>query len=96
MVRDKEAMTVGALLSALTDFVNNENVESTCAFLAQEITNKWIELAKTPITSRPHSQSWWNEQCRIPSLLDSLPPPSLLTLCVFPSLPTSPCDLFFS
>ena len=23
------------------------------------------ELAKTPITSRPHSQSWWNEQCRI-------------------------------
>ena len=29
------------------------------------MTVKWIELAKMPITSRPHSQSWWNEQCRI-------------------------------
>ena len=27
--------------------------------------SKWNELAKTPVTSRPHSQSWWNEQCRI-------------------------------
>ncbi|KAF8624646.1 hypothetical protein AX14_011713 [Amanita brunnescens Koide BX004] len=29
------------------------------------MTSKWAQLAKTPITSRPHSQSWWNEQCRI-------------------------------
>ena len=57
--------TVGALLSALTEFINNDNFESTCAFLVQEMTDKWNELAKTPITSRPHSQSWWNEQCRI-------------------------------
>ena len=57
--------TVGALLSALTEFINRDNFESTCAFLVQEMTSKWSDLAKTPITSRPHSQSWWNEQCRI-------------------------------
>ncbi|KAF8623998.1 hypothetical protein AX14_011843, partial [Amanita brunnescens Koide BX004] len=56
---------IGSLFSALTDFVNNENVEDTCAFLAQEMAAKWAQLAKTPVTSRPHSQSWWNEQCRI-------------------------------
>ncbi|KAF8645578.1 hypothetical protein AX14_009208 [Amanita brunnescens Koide BX004] len=56
---------VGSLLSALTDFVNVDNVEETCAFIVQEMTSKWAQLAKTPITSRPHSQSWWNEQCRI-------------------------------
>ncbi|KAF8644588.1 hypothetical protein AX14_009386 [Amanita brunnescens Koide BX004] len=57
--------TVGALLSALTGFVSNDNFENTCAFLVQEMTVKWTKLAKSPITSRPHSQSWWNEQCRI-------------------------------
>ncbi|KAF8657428.1 hypothetical protein AX14_007880, partial [Amanita brunnescens Koide BX004] len=48
---------IGSLLSALTDFVNTENVEDTCAFLVQEMTAKWDQLTKTPITSRPHSQS---------------------------------------
>ena len=42
---------VGSLLSALTDFVNVDNVEETCAFLVQEMTSKWTQLAKTPITS---------------------------------------------
>ena len=56
---------VGTLLSALTGFVNNDNVEDTCTFLAHEMAAKWTELAKTPFTSRPHSQPWWNDQCRI-------------------------------
>ncbi|KAF8686575.1 hypothetical protein AX14_003852 [Amanita brunnescens Koide BX004] len=56
---------VGGLLSALTDFVTKDNVEDTCAFLVHEMTNKWSELAKTPLTSRPHSQLWWNNQCHI-------------------------------
>ena len=42
---------IGSLLSALTDFVNNKNVEDTCAFLVQEMTAKWVQLAKTPTTS---------------------------------------------
>ncbi|KAF8677319.1 hypothetical protein AX14_004805 [Amanita brunnescens Koide BX004] len=56
---------VGSLLSALTGFVNGDNIEDTCDFLVREISNKWSELAKTPITPCPHSQSWWNEQCWI-------------------------------
>ncbi|KAF8643080.1 hypothetical protein AX14_009641, partial [Amanita brunnescens Koide BX004] len=42
---------IGSLFSALSDFVNNENVEDTCAFLAQEMAAKWAQLAKTPVTS---------------------------------------------
>ncbi|KAF8678629.1 hypothetical protein AX14_004688 [Amanita brunnescens Koide BX004] len=55
----------GSLFSALNGFVDKNNFEVTCAFLAREITTKWDELAKTPVTSRPHSQSWWNDQCHI-------------------------------
>ena len=56
---------VGSLLSTLTGFVNNGNIEDTCNFLTRKMMTKWAELAKTPVTSRPHSQSWWNDQCRI-------------------------------
>ncbi|KAF8666335.1 hypothetical protein AX14_006486 [Amanita brunnescens Koide BX004] len=56
---------VGGLFSTLNDFVDKDNFEVTCAFLLREITTKWNELAKMPVTSRPHSQSWWNDQCRI-------------------------------
>ena len=53
-VRNKEAM----------DIVTSLNVEDTCQELSRLISEKWNSLAKTPITSRPHGTSWWNDQCQ--------------------------------
>ncbi|KAF8634021.1 hypothetical protein AX14_010691 [Amanita brunnescens Koide BX004] len=40
------------------------NVEHVCRKLSVLIMEKWEKLAKTPITSRPHGTSWWNDQCQ--------------------------------
>ncbi|KAF8657821.1 hypothetical protein AX14_007828, partial [Amanita brunnescens Koide BX004] len=48
----------------MTGIVTSLNVEDTCQELSRLISEKWNSLAKTPLTSRPHGTSWWNDQCQ--------------------------------
>ncbi|KAF8694561.1 hypothetical protein AX14_002002 [Amanita brunnescens Koide BX004] len=55
---------LGSVLAALPDLGDPLDVEDTGRGLMELINEKWNSLAKTPITSRPHGTSWWNDQCQ--------------------------------
>ncbi|KAF8677861.1 hypothetical protein AX14_004770 [Amanita brunnescens Koide BX004] len=61
---DEFCFFLGSALASLPSLVTRMNVEDTCRSLSELITNRWESLAKTPITSRPHGMSWWNDQCQ--------------------------------
>ena len=55
---------LGSTLAAMPSLGATLDVEETCQGLSNLILEKWNSLAKTPITSRPHGTSWWNDQCQ--------------------------------
>ncbi|KAF8639062.1 hypothetical protein AX14_010125, partial [Amanita brunnescens Koide BX004] len=55
---------LGSALASLPAILSDGNVEETCQQLLQLVVDKWDSLAKTPLTSRPHGASWWNDQCQ--------------------------------
>ncbi|KAF8660927.1 hypothetical protein AX14_007307 [Amanita brunnescens Koide BX004] len=55
---------LGSALASLQGLMTTMSVEDTCFQLSTLITEKWDSLAKTPLTSRPHGTSWWNDQCQ--------------------------------
>ena len=55
---------LGSTLAAIPDLGASPDVEETCQGLSNLIVEKWNSLAKTPMTSRPHGTSWWNDQCQ--------------------------------
>ena len=61
---DELCFFIGSLLAALPDLGTNINVEDTCKYVSDQISEKWNSLAKTPITSRPHGTSWWSGECQ--------------------------------
>ncbi|KAF8633624.1 hypothetical protein AX14_010718, partial [Amanita brunnescens Koide BX004] len=61
---DELCLFIGSLLAALPDLGPNMDVESAGKYISDQICNKWESLAKTPITSRPHGTSWWNDECQ--------------------------------
>ncbi|KAF8641770.1 hypothetical protein AX14_009831 [Amanita brunnescens Koide BX004] len=61
---DEFCFFLGSALASLPDLMATLNVEDTCRKLSALIAEKWDSLAKTPITSRPHGTSWWNDQCQ--------------------------------
>ncbi|KAF8675619.1 hypothetical protein AX14_005072 [Amanita brunnescens Koide BX004] len=61
---DEFCFYLGSTLASLPGLLSTMSVEETCQQLSQLITDKWDSLAKTPITSRPHGTSWWNDQCQ--------------------------------
>ena len=62
---DEFCFFLGSTLAAIPDLGMDLDVENTGQGLSQLLTDKWASLAKTPITSRPHGSSWWNEECQI-------------------------------
>ncbi|KAF8668547.1 hypothetical protein AX14_006143, partial [Amanita brunnescens Koide BX004] len=61
---DEFCFFLGSALASLPELLVSMGVEETCQQLSQLIADKWDSLAKTPITSRPHGASWWNDQCQ--------------------------------
>ena len=61
---DEFCFFLGSALASLPGLMTAWNVEDTCDKLSEIIAEKWNSLAKTPITSRPHGTSWWNDQCQ--------------------------------
>ncbi|KAF8691631.1 hypothetical protein AX14_002742 [Amanita brunnescens Koide BX004] len=61
---DEFCFFLGSALASLPDLMVTLSVEDTCHRLSALIAEKWDSLAKTPITSRPHGTSWWNDQCQ--------------------------------
>ncbi|KAF8697770.1 hypothetical protein AX14_001185 [Amanita brunnescens Koide BX004] len=61
---DELCFFIGSLLAAISDLGPNMDVEGTCKYVSNQISVKWNSLAKTPITSRPHGTSWWNNKCQ--------------------------------
>ena len=61
---DEFCFFLGSVLAALPNLGDPLNVEDTGQGLMTLIDEKWNSLAKTPITSRPHGTSWWNDQCQ--------------------------------
>ncbi|KAF8661440.1 hypothetical protein AX14_007234 [Amanita brunnescens Koide BX004] len=61
---DEFCFFLGSTLASIPDLGPELNVEETGQGLSLLITEKWDSLAKTPITSRPHGTSWWNDQCQ--------------------------------
>ena len=61
---DEFCFYLGSALASLPGLLSTMSVEETCQQLSQLIRDKWDSLAKTPITSRPHGTSWWNDQCQ--------------------------------
>ena len=61
---DEFCFYLGSALASLPDLLSTMGVEETCQQLSQLISDKWDSLSKTPITSRPHGASWWNDQCQ--------------------------------
>ena len=61
---DEFCFFLGSALASLPDLLATMDVEEACHQLSQLIGDKWDSLAKTPITSRPHGASWWNDQCQ--------------------------------
>ena len=55
---------LGSTLAAIPSLGEKFDVEETCQGLSNLILEKWNSLAKTPIMSRPHGASWWNDQCQ--------------------------------
>ena len=61
---DEFCFFLGSALASIPDLMSMLNVEDVCRKLSALIAEKWESLAKTPITSRPHGTSWWNDQCQ--------------------------------
>ncbi|KAF8670793.1 hypothetical protein AX14_005802 [Amanita brunnescens Koide BX004] len=61
---DEFCFFLGSALASLPSLMTTMNVEDTCHQLSTLIADKWYSLAKTPVTSRPHGTSWWNDQCQ--------------------------------
>ena len=61
---DEFCFFLGSALASLPSLMTTMNTEDTCRQLSTLLIDKWDSLAKTPITSRPHGTSWWNEQCQ--------------------------------
>ena len=61
---DELCFFIGSLLAALPDLGPDIDVENAGKYISDQISNKWESLAKTPITSRPHGTSWWNDECQ--------------------------------
>ena len=61
---DEFCFFLGSALASLPSLMTTLSVEDTCHKLSALIGEKWDSLAKTPITSRPHGASWWNDQCQ--------------------------------
>ena len=61
---DEFCFFLGSALASLPQLLTSMNVEEACQQLSKLIADKWDSLAKTPITSRPHGASWWNDQCQ--------------------------------
>ena len=61
---DEFCFFLGSALASLPGLMTTLDVDSVCRNLSVLITEKWESLAKTPITSRPHGVSWWNDQCQ--------------------------------
>ena len=55
---------LGSVLTSLPELLATTGVEDTCQRLSTLLADKWDTLAKTPVTSRPHGRSWWNDQCQ--------------------------------
>ena len=55
---------LGSALSSLPGLMATMTVDDTCHQLSAMIADKWDSLAKTPLSSRPHGTSWWNDQCQ--------------------------------
>ncbi|KAF8633858.1 hypothetical protein AX14_010704, partial [Amanita brunnescens Koide BX004] len=60
---DEFCLFLGSILAAIPDLGDTLDVENTGQGLMTLIDEKWSSLSKTPITSRPHGASWWNDQC---------------------------------
>ncbi|KAF8680852.1 hypothetical protein AX14_004444 [Amanita brunnescens Koide BX004] len=61
---DELCFFIGSLLAAIPSLGLVLNVEDACTHISDQINAKWSSLAKTPITSRPHGASWWNDECQ--------------------------------
>ncbi|KAF8675654.1 hypothetical protein AX14_005044, partial [Amanita brunnescens Koide BX004] len=61
---DEFCFFLGSALASLPVLLTTMGVEDTCQQLSTLLADKWDSLAKTPITSRPHGASWWNNQCQ--------------------------------
>ncbi|KAF8675296.1 hypothetical protein AX14_005148, partial [Amanita brunnescens Koide BX004] len=61
---DEFCFFLGSALASLPNLTIATNVENTCQQLSTLLVDKWNSLAKTPISSRPHGTSWWNDQCQ--------------------------------
>ena len=61
---DEYCFFLGSALASLPNLMATMSIEDTCQQLSAILTDKWESLAKTPITSRPHGTSWWNDQCQ--------------------------------
>ena len=61
---DEFCFFLGSALASLPGLMATMGVEDTCHQLSTLLADKWNSLAKTPITSRPHGTSWWNDQCQ--------------------------------
>ncbi|KAF8645561.1 hypothetical protein AX14_009211, partial [Amanita brunnescens Koide BX004] len=61
---DEFCFFLGSTIAALPDLSHTLGVDDLCRNLSTLISDKWDSLAKTPITSRPHGASWWNDQCQ--------------------------------
>ncbi|KAF8691073.1 hypothetical protein AX14_002820 [Amanita brunnescens Koide BX004] len=61
---DELCFFIGSILAAIPDLGHGLDVENTCRHVSDQISEKWNSLAKTPVTSRPHGTSWWNEECQ--------------------------------
>ncbi|KAF8647898.1 hypothetical protein AX14_008835, partial [Amanita brunnescens Koide BX004] len=61
---DEFCFFLGSALVSLPGLMVTMSVEETCLQLSTALADKWDSLAKTPITSRPHGTSWWNDQCQ--------------------------------
>ncbi|KAF8662061.1 hypothetical protein AX14_007113, partial [Amanita brunnescens Koide BX004] len=58
---DEFTFFLGSALASIPVLLSTMDVEETCQQLSRLIMDKWDSLAKTPITSRPHGASWWND-----------------------------------
>ncbi|KAF8674250.1 hypothetical protein AX14_005267 [Amanita brunnescens Koide BX004] len=61
---DEFCFFLGSALASLPELLATTGVEDTCQQLSTLLGDKWDSLAKTPVTSRPHGRSWWNDQCQ--------------------------------
>ena len=55
---------LGSTLAAIPGLGSTLDVEETCQGLSNLIVEKWNSLVKTPMMSRHHGTSWWNDQCQ--------------------------------